>query len=291
MLVLIAERGSIGGAAAELQVSQPSISRRIAKLERSLGVALLKRTPRGSSLTEAGRVIVDWSAELLHAADEFGRSVQALSQSTKVAVRTAVSMTVAEHYAPRWLAALRQASPETAVSLTLGNSTRVAELVLSQEADIGILESPWVPSGLRRRPIAVDHVAVVVAPGHPWAKRQELSPEEVAATPLLVREVGSGTRETLQRAFEPLEYPLTTGLELASNTALRSAAVAGMGPAVVPRLSVAHELDRGELVSVEIEGIALARPISLVWVNEMPAAARTLVQVADSTTASASRRS
>ena len=229
-LLLVAQKGSIGRAATELRMSQPNLSRQLSALETTLRVQLLHRSRQGSTLTPAGQVVADWAFALLGAADDFSRSVRALQQQTAASVRAAVSMTIAEHHASGWVAQLQRSSPHYVVSLMVHNSTEVAQLVESGAADIGFLESPTVRSSLRRRRIGWDDLAVAVPPGHDWATRSEVTAEELAATPLLLREEGSGTRETVERALNRRGLEASLGLVMASNTALRSAAVAGIGP-------------------------------------------------------------
>lgn len=282
LLVLVARLGSIGLAARELDLSQPSVSRRVTALERSLRVTLLHRSKRGSTLTPAGRVVVDWATTLLAGADDFSRAVGTL-RDQRATLRAAVSMTIAEHYAPRWLARLRAGSPSTAVALLVHNSTQVADLVESGEADIGFLESPKVRRSLHVRRVGWDDLVVAVASGHPWAARtRPTTAEEVAAAPLLVREPGSGTRETLEQSLARRGLDLSPGLELASNTALKSSALAGIGPVVLARVALAAELEAGALVAVPTE-LELRRPLHAVWRRDRQpsAAALALLQVAE----------
>ena len=282
LLVTIAEKGSIGAAAAALEFSQPSVSRRMSSLEHTLHVPLLQRSPRGSTLTPEGRIVVDWAATLLLAADDFSRSVRSLHETSGRGVRAAVSMTIGEHYAPEWLAATRRRAPEVTVALTVANSTLVADLVESGGVDLGFVESPTVRPGLRGRSIGRDELVVAVAPGHRWAKRKSIPAEEFARTRLLVRESGSGTRETIEQAFQVAGLELRTELELASNTALKAAAIAGMGPVVVSVRAVADDIARGWLVAVPVEELPLSRPLSVIWRGDdgAPAAARPLLEAA-----------
>ena len=266
VLVLVARTGSIGRAAEELRLSQPSVSRRVAALEQRLRVRLLHRSPRGTTLTPSGQLVVDWAAGLLAAADDFTRSVHALRERGARAVRAAVSMTIAEHHAPSWVALLH---PHTSVSLLVHNSTEVADLVERGTAEVGFVESPTVRRSLARRRVGWDELAIAVHPSHPWAAQPTspatLSPGDVAATPLLVREEGSGTRDTLERALRGHGLALTVAMAMASNTALKSAALAGMGPVVLSELALANELASGSLVRVEVSDLPLRRPLTAVW--------------------------
>lgn len=265
LLVTIARTGSIGQASVELRLAQPSASRRIAALERSLRVSLLRRGARGSTLTPAGRVIVDWATTLLRAAEDFRHSVDALSRQRNSSLRAAASMTIAEHYAPNWLATLRYESPDTAVSLSVGNSSEVMDLVESGRVEVGLIESPQVRSSLRHCQISIDRLAVAVAPSHAWTLQHVVTAADLAKTPLLVRELGSGTRDTLDRAMSAAGYQVTPSLELASNTALKSAAIAGMGPVVLAAIALADDLESGALVEVKVSDLVLTRPLTIVW--------------------------
>ncbi|HET6699134.1 MAG TPA: LysR family transcriptional regulator [Nocardioidaceae bacterium] len=284
LLVLVAQTGSIGQAASRMGLSQPSVSRRMAALERRLRVPLLTRSRRGTALTPAGRAVVDWAEGLLDAADGFIRSVQALRVHERGALALAVSMTIAEHYAPAWLRLLRQRLPDLKVALTVANSTEVTDLVLAGRADLGFVEYPTPPRGVRTRRVGRDELVVAVTPDHPWATRRAVAADELATTPLLVREPGSGTRETLRHALERLGLELSPGLETASNAALRSVALAGMGPVVLSSRALADEISAGQLVAVAVRDLDLGRPLTAVWGKdvELVPAALTLLRIARS---------
>lgn len=284
-LVLVAESGSIGQAAARLGHAQPTISRRMAALERRLQVTLLDRSKQGSSLSPAGQVVVDWAATLLASADDFSRSVALLREGQGDRLRVAVSMTIAEHHALRWAGELRERAPGATVSFLVHNSTQVADLVESGDADLGFVESPTVRSSLRRRRVGWDDLVVAVTPGHPWARRKEpLTPAVLAAAPLLVREQGSGTRETLDHALRRHGLEVEPAVEMASNTALKSAALAGLGAAVLSGLALTAELDAGTLVPVDVAEVSLRRPLTCVWRGDasLSASAADLMAVASS---------
>jgi DNA-binding transcriptional LysR family regulator len=149
------------------------------------------------------------------------------------------------------------------VSLLAGNSAAVAQRLLSGEADLGFVEGVDVPHGLDSAVIAHDHLIVVTAPSHAWARRSRpLAASELAATPLILREKGSGTRQVLDAALGGLARPL---IELSSTTAVKAAAVSGAGPAVLSELAVGEELAMRRLVRVPVEGVALARDLRAVW--------------------------
>ncbi|MEU6081211.1 LysR family transcriptional regulator [Streptomyces sp. NPDC047108] len=266
LLLAVARLGSLGRAAKELGITQPAASSRIRSMERQLGVALVDRTPRGSRLTDAGVLVTDWARRIVDAAEAFDAGAQALRARRDSRLRVAASMTIAEYLLPGWLIALRAQRPGTAVSLLAGNSAAVAQRLLGDEADLGFVEGIDVPGGLDGAVIGHDRLVVVTAPGHPWARRRKPVPaDELAATPLILRERGSGTRQVLDAAlaaYGGLAEPL---LELSSTTAVKSAVLSGAGPSVVSELAVGEELAARRLVHVPVEGVLLRRDLRAVW--------------------------
>ncbi|MFG2355387.1 LysR family transcriptional regulator [Streptomyces sp. NPDC048521] len=263
LLLAVARLGSLGAAAREVGITQPAASSRLRSMERQLGVALVDRSPRGSRLTDAGALVTDWARRVVEAAAAFDAGARALRDRRDSRLRVAASMTIAEYLLPGWLLALHAERPDTAVSLLAGNSTKVAELLLSGEADLGFVEGLSVPPGLDSAVIAHDRLIVVTAPGHPWARRRRpLAAQELAATPLILRERGSGTRQVLDAALGGLARPL---IELSSTTAVKASAVSGAGPSVLSELAVGEELSLRRLVSIPVDGVALRRDLRAVW--------------------------
>jgi DNA-binding transcriptional LysR family regulator len=272
LLVSVAETGSLGQAAARHGISQPAASLRIRALERQLRLTLLERGPTGSRLTVAGAAVVDWATPVLTAARAMVSGVAALHADRQGRLRIAASMTIADHRVPGWLIALRARAPETTVALRVGNSSQVADMVQEREADIGFVEGPEAPRGLRSRVVGEDELVVVVAPGHPWAgRRRPLPLRTLAATALVLREQGSGTRDTAWEFLRRAGEPAAPAAELGSTTAIKAAVAAGEGPAVLSRLAVVEELSGRRLVAVPVEDPALLlRRFRAIWLPETP---------------------
>ncbi len=267
VLVAVAERGGVSAAARTLGLAQPNVSRSLRRLEGDLRTELLTRSTRGTALTPAGTVVVDWARRVLEANHQLVAGARALAQSD-APLKIAASHTIAEDLLPRWLAALRAENPDVAVMLTVANSDEVGRLV-SQGGVLGFLESPRLPHTLdvpsESRTVATDRLVVVVSPGHEWARRtRPVTRAELAATALVVREPGSGTRVSYEEAMS--EFILATPtLELTGNAAVRVAVAAGAGPAVLSELAVQAAVASGELQAVMVEGLSVERPLRAVW--------------------------
>lgn len=266
LLVAVAESGSLTRAATRHGITQPAASLRLRSLERRLGLLLLERSPTGSTLTAAGAAVVDWAQPVLDAATAFTRGVDALRATHRDQLRVAASLTIADHLVPGWLVTLHAALPGVTAALQVANSDRVAALVRTGDADLGFVEGPTAPKGLRATVVGGDELVVVTAPDHPWARRRRpLTAADLVATPLVLRESGSGTREALERALASYGPAPTASLQLGSTTAIKAAVGAGEGPAVLSRLAVAAELASGVLRAVPVDGVDLRRRFRAVW--------------------------
>jgi molybdate transport repressor ModE-like protein len=129
LLLSVARTGSIGRAAGEHGISQPSASARLAHLEYRVGVPLLERTPRGSRLTAEGSLVADWARKAIAAAAALEAGIAALRQRQQSRLRVYASMTVAEYAMPAWLVTLSGVSSETAVALRAGTDVADRSLV------------------------------------------------------------------------------------------------------------------------------------------------------------------
>jgi len=280
LLRSVAERGSIRQAAVAHGISQPAASMRLRSLERTLGLDLLDRSSGRARPTSAGLAVVRWSEDVLGSMRTLLMGTAAVRSEGGTHLRVVASMTVAEYLVPEWLNRLRISDPTVVISLQMGNSEHVVEVMNGGRADLGFVEGPHAPPELRSQVVQTDDLVVVVSPSHPWShRRMPVGASELAATPLALRELGSGTREVLEQALLASGLRPTPLLELGSTTAIKAAVAAGTGPGVLSRLAIEPDVRDGRLVIVPTEGILLDRSIRVVWPRDrsLPPLARRLL--------------
>ncbi|WP_084078131.1 LysR family transcriptional regulator [Demequina sp. NBRC 110057] len=266
MLLAVQRQGSLTAAAEDLGVTQQAVSQRMRTLERRLGLNLLERSARGSTLTSHGRLIADWARGVIDQVEALTAAAAALREDRDAQLSVAASMTIAEHLMPRWLVAGRARGVQARLELAAVNSASVVDRIRAGEAELGFIESPDVPRRLASRAIGADEVVVVVAPGHPWSRRTRVGADEVARTALILREEGSGTRVTLERALAASGLTLAPpAAELSTTAAIRAVVMAGTGAAAVSELAVRDDLASGALVRVPVDGPPLTRHFTAVW--------------------------
>ena len=265
LFVAVVDEGGLGAGARRAGIHQPNASRMIAQLEAQAGTVLLERDPRGARPTSAGLLYAAQARELLDAAEQFSDWLRHSRDEDARELRVGASMTIAEHLMPAWLAELRRRSPRIRVDLEVLNSTQVLAGVHDGRLRLGFVETPRLPRDVHAMTLREDELVVVVAPEHPWALREgPLDPAELAATPLVVREGGSGTRDAYEELL-PAAGETPPVQELGSNAAVRIAVASGAGPAVLSMLAVRSGLESGQLLRVPVAGPRLRRPLTAVW--------------------------
>ena len=266
LFVSVIELGSVSRAAEAHGIAQPSASSRIKHLERQLGMQLLDRGPGGSTPTDAGVVVAGWADTILRAAHELEVGLSAFRAEQTGRLRISASFTIAEYLLPQWLDRFSRDHPRDSVALEVANSTTVIDRLRHGAADLGFIETPSELTGLNEQIVGHDELVTVVAPSHPWATRGSVPVEALAATPLVMREAGSGTREALEQALGDLGLGKPSAvLELGSTSAVRAAVVHGNAPTVISRLAVAAELSTDQLIEIQVPDLRIGRDLRAVW--------------------------
>ena len=262
LLVAVADHGSLSAGARAAGMAQPNASRSISRLERHLGVTLLHRSTRGSTLTDSGLLVVEWARTVVDAGHELLDGARSLASGTTESIVVAASQTVAEHLLPAWLGALRTMHHDLRVEVHVRNTHDVLNELRDGRCDLGFIEGPRPPRGVNHLVVAHDELILVVPPDHPWARRrQPVTADELRSTPLVTREAGSGTRNALDDA---LGGPVRPALELSSNAAVRVSVASGTAPAVLSRLAVTEALAARTVREVPTS-LGIRRDLRAVW--------------------------
>lgn len=255
--VEVARAGSIRGAAAALVVTEPSVSAAVGALSRELAVDLLERDGRGIRLTAAGEELAHYAAEILGLADRARRAAREAAGGPPT-LRLVAATTAGEYVLPPILARFRERHPEIDISLEVGNRALVMEQLVVRQADLAVGGRP--PSADVRGEAFLDNMLVVVSrPDHPLGARRAVDPSLLAGETWLVREPGSGTRETSEEFLAGHGITPRTLMTVGSNGAIKQAAAVGLGITLLSEHAVAEELAGERLVSLRVRGTPVRR--------------------------------
>jgi LysR family transcriptional regulator, low CO2-responsive transcriptional regulator len=251
--------GSVTAAADELVVTQPSVSAAVAALGRELGCVLFEREGRGIRPTQAGDAFAPYAADVIGLLEQGRHAAREAGDVAARRLTIAAVTTAAESFVPPLIRSFSQAHPDVELALAVGNRKDVLDRVLSHAVDVAISSRPPNDERLVAEPIMANEIVCVTAPDDPAAAGGPLSTAQLIGRTWLLRERGSGTR-ALNEEFlvaHNLEAPTLT---LGSNGAIKQAARAGLGIALLSRAAAEVELDGGLLAELPLADLPPARP-------------------------------
>lgn len=264
LLVEVQRQGSISAAAEVCHMGQSSATKHLQTLEAALGAKLVERDGRASRLTEAGEVVAAHALRVLDTLDALQEELRALAGAERGTLKLAASTTPGSYVLPSILQCFADRHPRVDVEVVIGPSAWVVERVARREVSLGLAGEVALPAGVSAEPFLDDELVGIAAPGRLDAVRP-VAVDELAGHTLLVRERGSSTRTVAERYLARVGFQPPKRWELDSNEAIKRSVVARLGIGFVSRLVVEDELDRGELVRFEVEGVeAMRRSIYLV---------------------------
>ncbi len=247
--VAVVDAGSFSKAAADLGVSQPSVSLQLNSLERACRVLLLRRRPR-LELTDAGRDLLVRARLILSRLDEFEGSVDALRTLKRGRLTVGLS---GPHVAMQRIAGFVQAHPAIELATQIGNTSTLLADVAQCRIDVGIVALTAALPALSCTRIFDLRLALCVPRDHPLATRSRIAARDLAGLPYIRREAGSVTRQVAEWVFETAAVTPDTRMEVTGREAMKEAIVAGLGVGVL----FAHEADGdSRLSAIEIAGPA-----------------------------------
>jgi DNA-binding transcriptional LysR family regulator len=266
IFVKVAELGSFSRAAEALFLTQPTVSEHVRALEDSLGVQLLDRLGRSTTPTRAGTLLLGYARRMLALSREAAQAIEQFQGRMNGELTLGGSTIPGEYVVPELIGGFRGKYPDVRVSLLIGSSREVQSWVEDGRVEIGVVGAAPAARILEGRQLMADELVVVVGAEHPWAGRVEVSLDDLKAEPLILRERGSGSRETFERALESAGLDLgvfrVVG-EIASTQAIKQAVRAGVGVSLISRRAVVDECRAGLLACVKIRDLTLSRAFYL----------------------------
>ncbi|HEU5470446.1 MAG TPA: LysR substrate-binding domain-containing protein [Actinophytocola sp.] len=190
--VVTAEELHVGRAAGRLHLTQPSLSRQIAALERDLGVELFSRVRRRLGLTPAGEIFLASAKDLVRRADQAVTDARTAERGELGTLRLRFVQSATHDALPRLLGAFRRAHPGVVLNLETMTTLRQIALLRAGEIDVGLLRLPIDEPTVATRVISRDPLVVALPAGHPLAARARLPLRALAGEPFVLYTRASG---------------------------------------------------------------------------------------------------
>jgi len=257
----VAVADSISRGAEQLHISQSAVSKQLADFEQALGVKLFDRLPRGVRLTEPGRLLLGYANRLFAIEAEAERALVDLRQLVRGRIIIGASRTIGSYLLPERLAAFRRQHPGVELELQVDNTNTIERRLVGGEIDLGFTEGVVNDAQLNYAIFAQDELVLIAHPAHAAVLQSPLSVGDLENFPMLMHEIGSGTREVTEIALANRKVRIRPAMTLASTEAIKQTVAAGAGLAFLSALSIQTELDAGRLVVVPVKALRIRRPL------------------------------
>lgn len=249
-------------AAEALTMAQPAVSLALKELEQYYGVVLFDRVGRHLQITAAGKRLWEYASHITSLFDDMEKGMR--DWDTFGILRVGASITIGSQFLPNYVKAFYTRHPGTEIRAVIEPSDRLEAQILSSDLDLALMEGMSHSPSLESEEYMEDHLVVICPARGRFVQGQTLTQEEFRSQKLLLREPGSGTRETFQRVMEEAGLSVEPIWEAMSTTALVNAVINGLGITVLPHRMVLGPLSKGLVVSVRVEGLEFRRKYYIV---------------------------
>ncbi len=259
VFLTVAREGSFSRAAERLYRTQPAVSLTIRKLEDGLGQPLFVRGSRPVRMTDAGTLLRDYAERLINLRDEVKKGLSELSGLNRGELSLGVNESSIHALLPA-LGQFRKLHPAIQIRVHRMFSRDIPHEVLNYRLDLGAVSFVPREAQLQATEILKDELTLV----HQLAKRKEVDVTDLENESFVAHSVESPFRRRVIELFGRNRTTLNMPIEMPTIESIKRFVQMGMGVAIVPRMCVAWEIDRGWMKEVKVRQLNLPRHVYLV---------------------------
>ena len=269
ILRAVATEKNFSKAAAVLYLSQPSLSKQIKNLEKNLDVLLINRERNNISLTESGKVLLQYSERILALCEESCRALIDLKNGDRGNLTVGASQTIGTYLMPRILALFAQNYPQINLKVQVNSTRIIAKKIINRDIDIAVVGgeiSDDLKKSLTIKPFVSDELSLIISKSHPFAKKKQINKEDLYCLDFITLNPNSTIKNfidniLIQNQIETKQ--LKTILQLNSIEGIKTAVSLGLGAAFVSSSAIEKEIKLKTIGIIKLENIKITRKLSI----------------------------
>lgn len=265
--------------AASMHMTQPAVSLAVKELEQYYGVALFDRIGNRLKITPAGLRFYEYSSHIIALFDEMDNSMK--NWDLAGTIRVGSSITIGSQFLPAYVKAFQSHYPGTKVKAQIAPSKNLEQMILNNELDFALIEGSSHNPSFICEEYMEDHLTVICPANGQFQPGQEISIHEFCQQNFLLREHGSGTRETFENTIAAAGFSIEPIWEAVSTTALVNAVISGIGISILPHRMIADAIQQGQVTAVTVKGLEFKRKFNIIYHQKkfLTAAARSFIEL------------
>ncbi|RRT90959.1 LysR family transcriptional regulator [Empedobacter falsenii] len=263
----VAKRLNFTKAANELNITQPAVTKHIKEIELNLNIKLFERNGTKIKLTKAGEILLKYTEEIFSVYQKMEFEIGQLQEKQKGTLRLGASTTIAQYVLPPILAEFRKRFPEIQLSLVIQNSEKIEDLLANQKIDIGLIEAQIKNRTFHYFPFMKDEIVLVSRQNHSISTKNNIKLDDLKNIPLVFREPGSGTLETIDLALKSKNIKLNElniEIQLGSTESIKSYVLHSDALAFLSIQSILQELKNQTLTIIDIKNLVIERNFNFI---------------------------
>ena len=246
-----------------LHIAQPTVSQAVAEMEGYYGVRLFERLSRRLHLTAAGERFRSYASHVAALFDEMEKGLR--DWDSFGMLRVGASITIGSQLLPDFVRTFSDRYPDLDVRVLVERSGALERALMENELDFAFIEGVVHEPSLVSEELMEDELTVVAPPDGPFRAEERIPVETFLTQRILLREKGSGARETFDSILEAAGYSAAPAWESVSTVALVNAVNRGLGMAVQPRRMLKTPLAEGTVIPVRVEGLEFRRRFRIIY--------------------------
>lgn len=274
ILKAIAIEKNFTKAADLLYISQPALSRQLKILERNLDVLLITRERNNISLTEDGKVLVQYSERILALCEESCRALIDLRNGERGNLRIGASQTIGTYLMPKVISLFAQNYPQISLKVQVNSTRIISKSILHRETDIAIVGgeiSNELKNSITIEHFVHDELSLIVPKYHPFARHRTIKKEDLYSINFITLNSNSTIKKFIdkilvQNQIDPKQLKIL--LQLNSIEAIKTAVSVGLGAAFVSSSAIEKEIQLGTVEIIKIKNITITRKVSILSPSE-----------------------
>lgn len=278
----VAEAGSFTAAALRIHLTQAAVSVHIKQLEEEIGTPLFLRVNKKLYLTDAGRLLLTHTENILRAYDSAQSDLAAMTQAARDHLHIGVASTaVTAHPLPEILSEVKRKHSLLDLMVVGGTSEWIISQILDSKLDIGLVSLPVENTDVATERLRSDKLVAVLSPDHRLARSRVMTPEQLAAEPLILGEKGGNTRRLIDIFFEKSGLAPVIVMELQRTEAILKMVERRFGVTILPQAAVQREVKHGRLRAIPVRDLNLRWEFGVAYLKSdyLPAAVNNFIKL------------
>jgi DNA-binding transcriptional LysR family regulator len=263
-----ARSGSFTSAARKLCITQPAVTAQIKTFEDQCNLKLFKKKGRSLYLSDEGSTLYEYTRKIFEYEREVEDVIEEMKKLKRGILRLGTSKAYARYFMPFLISSFHEAFPHIKVHLDEGSSLDIIHSLLELKNEVAVIAKVEEDPNITFLPFKQDQLMLILAPSHSLAKKKSVSVEELVNEPMIMKEIGSGTRKQVNELFSRKGLTPNVLMETSNTEFIKQLVQRGEGISFLVEEAVAAEIREKRLATVPLAGEGLFLDVSIAYLKD-----------------------